>query len=40
MTDAEIKQLIEDTKQHFADGLITREEMVRKIAELNAKLTK
>jgi hypothetical protein len=34
----EIEQLIEDTKQHFKDGLITRKEMVAKILELKAKL--
>lgn len=36
MTQAELDQLIKDTKQHYADGLITRKEMVRKIAELKA----
>lgn len=33
-----IEQLIEETKQHYADGLITRKEMLRKIAELKAKI--
>jgi hypothetical protein len=36
MTEAERNQLIEDTKQHQKDGLITRKEMVRKLAELKA----
>lgn len=34
MTQAEIDQLIEDTKQHYKDGLITRIEAFRKLRKL------
>lgn len=36
--EADIRQRIEDTRQHYCDGLITYHEAERKIAELKAKL--
>lgn len=36
MTDEDIDQLIEDTKRHYHDGLITYAEMTKLIAKLNA----
>lgn len=36
MTKAEIQQRIEDTVQHFNDGLINEREMLIKVYELKA----
>jgi len=36
MTNDEVKLYIEDAKQHHRDGMITRKEMVRRIAALEA----
>lgn len=38
MNDREIIQRINDTEQHYADGLITADERDEKIAALKAKL--
>ena len=40
MTEAEINQLIADVEQQVKDGLFTKGEGRRKIAELKAKLAK
>jgi hypothetical protein len=37
LTEAEKAERIADTKQHAKDGLITRREARRKIAEIQAK---
>lgn len=38
MTEAEVVQLIADTKQHFKDGMIYKWEMEKRLAELEAQL--